>query len=173
MSLTRLATIRCADEAETRGLAARLAPYLRRGDVLLLSGPIGAGKSVFARALIQTRLGAAGRQEEVPSPSFTLVQVYDDADTEIWHADLYRLGENADIAELGLDEAFDRAITIVEWPERMGAETPPGALHVTITPEPGEEARLIGFASDDPGHWHKLGLAGPAADAKAESQADG
>ena len=77
--------------AATTALAERLAPRLGPGDTLLLSGPIGAGKTHFARALIKARLRAAGRDEDVPSPTFTLVQTYDDGICEIWHADLYRL----------------------------------------------------------------------------------
>ncbi len=81
----------------TTAFAAALAPRLRAGDALLLEGPIGAGKTHLARALIQARLAAAGRLEDVPSPTYTLVQTYDDGGTEIWHADLYRLSGGADL----------------------------------------------------------------------------
>jgi tRNA threonylcarbamoyladenosine biosynthesis protein TsaE len=162
MARTPIATIRSDSEEDTRQLAARVAPRLEAGDVLLLSGPIGAGKSVFARALIQSRLAAAGLHEEVPSPTFTLVQVYDDGRADIWHADLYRLGENADTAELGLDEAFDSAICIVEWPERLGAAVPEGALWLRFVP--GEEARMIELSTSDPTRWRKRLLEAPVAD---------
>ncbi|WER11305.1 tRNA (adenosine(37)-N6)-threonylcarbamoyltransferase complex ATPase subunit type 1 TsaE [Rhodobacter capsulatus] len=101
-----------------------MARILRAGDVLLLDGPIGAGKTHFARALIRARLGGA---EDVPSPTFTLVQVYD-ADPEIWHADLYRLTHPDEAVELGLEEAFDAAICLIEWPERLGDLAPENAL---------------------------------------------
>lgn len=122
-------TIPLADEAATDRLAVRLAPHLQAGDSVLLEGPLGAGKSHFARALIRARLGYA---EEVPSPSFTLVQVYDDGATEIWHADLYRLSHPDDVLELGLADAFATAICLVEWPDRLGPLAPPGALRLRL-----------------------------------------
>ena len=125
-------THRVEDEVETGRLAARLAPMLHPGDTILLNGPLGAGKTHFARALIRTRLAAVGLAEDVPSPTFTLVQTYDDGDTEIWHCDLYRLFGPDDVAELGLEEAFDRAICLVEWPDRLGAEAPDRALTLTF-----------------------------------------
>lgn len=145
-------------EAETRRIAERLAPRLCAGDAIMLSGPIGAGKSVFARALIQARLRATGRFEEVPSPTYTLVQAYDDGVTEIWHADLYRLEGVADADELGLDEAFDSAVCLVEWPERLAGAVPRGALRLDILPEAGSSRRLR-FSSDDPARWRHLDLA--------------
>jgi len=124
---------------ETDRLAATLAPLLTAGDVLLMSGPIGAGKSQVARALIRARLG---RMEEVPSPSFTLVQTYPD-DPDIWHADLYRLSHPDEVLELGLDEAFATAICLVEWPDRLGRLAPPDALTLTLSTEAeGRRAQL-------------------------------
>ncbi len=114
---------------DTAALGARLAFAARAGDCLLLEGPIGAGKSHLARAFIQTRLG---RMEEVPSPSFTLVQVYEADGVEIWHADLYRLTHPDEVWELGLDDAFARAICLVEWPDRLGGHQPPDALHLRL-----------------------------------------
>jgi tRNA threonylcarbamoyl adenosine modification protein YjeE len=111
----------------TEALAARLASRLEAGDCLLLDGPVGAGKTTFARALVGARRAAAGlRPEEVPSPTFTLVQTYATDGPEIWHADLYRLGDPEEIAELGLEDAFAEAICLVEWPDRLGAAAPPG-----------------------------------------------
>lgn len=126
------------DPGATEALAKRLAPGLRRGDTLLLAGPIGAGKTHFARALIRAR---TGRQEEVPSPTYTLVQTYDDGEAEIWHADLYRLADPGEIAELGLDDAFETAICLVEWPDRLAAP-PPGALTLTFSVA-GEGRQLV------------------------------
>ena len=126
----------------TADFAAALAPLLRAGDALLLSGPIGAGKTHFARALIQARLGAAGRMEDVPSPTFTLVQTYDDGTGEIWHADLYRLEDSGEVVELGLDDAFEQAVCLVEWPDRLGGLAPPDALWLDFAGA-GERARTL------------------------------
>ncbi|MCC5972812.1 MAG: tRNA (adenosine(37)-N6)-threonylcarbamoyltransferase complex ATPase subunit type 1 TsaE [Rubellimicrobium sp.] len=121
-------------EADTARLAARLAAGLRTGDVVLLAGPIGAGKSAFARALI--RAATDDPDHEVPSPTFTLVQTYLTARGTIWHADLYRLGHPDEAAELGLTEAFDNAICLVEWPDRLGGLAPADALHLTFAAHP-------------------------------------
>ena len=131
--------------AATDALAARLAPHLRAGDLLLLEGPIGAGKTHFARALIGALQRAAGQPaEEVPSPSYTLVQVYAAGDLEIWHADLYRLGDPSEVSELGLDTALDDALVLVEWPDRLGTP-PPQALTLRFADLPGggDEARQV------------------------------
>lgn len=130
-------------EDDTAALAGCIAPRLAPGDVLLLSGSIGAGKTAFARALIRARLG---RMEDVPSPTFTLVQTYFDGAADIWHGDLYRLGDVDEVLELGLDEAFETAICLIEWPDRLGDLAPPSALH-------------LGFAAGPAGH--ALRLTGP------------
>lgn len=116
----------------TVAIAKAMAGLLVPGDTLLLEGPIGAGKTHFARALIQQRLKAAGLMEDVPSPTFTLVQTYWDGSTEIWHADLYRLTGTADTLELGLDDAFDTAICLIEWPDRLGTQAPDSALELSF-----------------------------------------
>ena len=118
------------DEAATAALAVRLSGRLDPGDTVLLSGPIGSGKSAFARALIRHRLGDP--RAEVPSPTFTLVQTYDTPEGEIWHADLYRLGHVDEIVELGLEEAFDTALCLIEWPDRLGTLAPTEAIHMTF-----------------------------------------
>ena len=133
------------DEAATDRLGHVLAALLQAGDTVLLSGPIGAGKTHLARALIRARVG---QETEVPSPTFTLVQTYTPEGGDgpaLWHADLYRLGHPDDVAELGLDEAFGRAICVVEWPDRLGSATPVTALRITLAPEgEGRVARLGG-----------------------------
>lgn len=131
MSAARLRIPLASAEATTR-LGALLAPHLVPGDTLLLSGPIGTGKTHLARALIQARLAAEGLAEDVPSPTFTLVQTYVAGDVEIWHADLYRLSDPAEIAELGLEDAFETAICLVEWPDRLGSDAPAGALTIDL-----------------------------------------
>lgn len=119
-----------ADEDATTALGERLADLLRPGDCVLLEGPIGAGKSHLARAIIRARLG---RMEDVPSPTFTLVQTYETpAGQEIWHADLYRLSHPDEVLELGLDDAFASAICLIEWPDRLGPHLPPDALRMTL-----------------------------------------
>ncbi|WP_340262803.1 tRNA (adenosine(37)-N6)-threonylcarbamoyltransferase complex ATPase subunit type 1 TsaE [Roseobacter sp. HKCCA0882] len=101
-----------------------LAPLLEPGDVLALSGDLGAGKTHFARGVIRTRLAQIGRVEDIPSPSFTLVQIYEARPCDIWHVDLYRLGDPRDVDELGLIDAFETEICLIEWPERMMAGLP-------------------------------------------------
>jgi len=136
---------------ETARFAASLAPGLRAGDVLLLEGQIGSGKTHFARALIQARLDADGAPlEDVPSPTFTLVQTYDTGRIEIWHADLYRLTHPDEVEELGLAEAFTEAICLVEWPDRLGDLAPSGALVLHFAPGNGPDARIVSASADDP-----------------------
>ena len=124
----------------TKDFATRLGALLRPGDTLLLEGPIGAGKTHFARSLIQSRLPVP---EDVPSPTFTLVQTYDAGEGEIWHADLYRLTGPGDVMELGLAEAFDTAICLIEWPDRLGELVPDHALTLRMIPAEAEETRVL------------------------------
>jgi len=125
-----IATLHLADEDRTHDLARRLAGILGPGDVVLLSGQIGAGKTTFARALIRAATG--NPQEDVPSPTFTLVQTYPTPQGDIWHADLYRLSHPDEVVELGLDTAMDQAICLIEWPDRLGDLAPENALHITL-----------------------------------------
>ena len=133
---------------DTSAVAARLAPHLRPGDCLLLTGSLGAGKTHFSRALIQKRLSDSNIWEDVPSPTYTLVQTYDDGKCELWHADLYRLSDPAEIIELGLEEAFDTAITLIEWPDRLGDLAPRNALRLTLTVT--DQSRTLQAIWDDP-----------------------
>lgn len=117
-----------ADPTATHDAGANLAPYLREGDVIALSGDLGAGKTSFARGL----LAGLGLTEEAPSPSFALVIPYAPPDVRlpVWHVDLYRLDEGDGVEQLGLEDAlFDNAL-IIEWPERMGARLWPEALRL-------------------------------------------
>jgi tRNA threonylcarbamoyladenosine biosynthesis protein TsaE len=118
------------NEAATAALAARLSAIARAGDLLLLSGPLGAGKTSFARAFIRARAGDPAL--EIPSPTFTLVQTYD-LTTPVWHYDLWRLSGPTALEELGWDEA-QSGIVLVEWPERLNPLTFEHALHITISP---------------------------------------
>lgn len=129
-------------EEDTARLGIVLARLLRPGDTVLLEGPIGAGKTHLARALIRARLG---RAEDVPSPTFTLVQTYQAEDAEIWHADLYRLTHPDEVLELGLDAAFDEAICLVEWPDRLSDHAPRDALCLALAVSgEGRQAVLTG-----------------------------
>ena len=132
-----------ATDADTDRLARALAPVLQAGDTILLEGPIGAGKTHFCRALIRARLG---REEDVPSPTYTLVQTYDST-PDIWHADLYRLSHPDEARELGLEDAFETAICLVEWPDRLGPHAPPNAMRIRLTPQgEGRMAQVAGRA---------------------------
>lgn len=134
------------DLAATEALGRGLAALLRAGDVVALYGDLGAGKTALARALIRALPGpAAAAEEEVPSPTFTLVQIYERAPAPVWHVDLYRIEDGAEIAELGLSEAFAEGITLIEWPERLGGGLPPDALSVTLSfSGEGRRAELAG-----------------------------
>ena len=133
---------RLSTEAETARLAARLAGRLVPGDTILLSGPVGAGKSAFARALIRVRLGDP--RAEIPSPTFTLVQTYGEGEDTIWHADLYRLSHPDEVAELGLLAAMEEAICLIEWPDRLGALAPSSALRLELA-STAEDTRTVTF----------------------------
>lgn len=125
-------TLTLEDAEATAALARAMAPRLRAGDMLALVGDLGAGKSHFARALIACRLTAQDRAEEIPSPSYTLVQTYDLGEVELWHADLYRLASVDEAAELGLEDAFGTAICLVEWAERLGGALPSRRLTLAL-----------------------------------------
>ncbi|MEX5727950.1 tRNA threonylcarbamoyladenosine biosynthesis protein TsaE [Rhodovulum iodosum] len=141
-------TVMLGSEADTAALAARLGAVLGAGDVVLLQGPIGAGKTAFARALIQSRQAALGPVEDVPSPTFTLVQSYRAGELEILHADLYRLSHPDEALELGLEDGFETALCLVEWPERLGSLAPEGALWLRFAPGDGPDERRLTVESD-------------------------
>jgi tRNA threonylcarbamoyladenosine biosynthesis protein TsaE len=117
--------------AATAQLAERLASVALPRDVIALRGTLGMGKTEFARAFIR-RLGLP--EEEVPSPTFTLVQSYDTEAGMIWHFDLYRLSQPEDVWELGFEEALEDGILLIEWPERLGAALPARRLDLTLLP---------------------------------------
>jgi tRNA threonylcarbamoyladenosine biosynthesis protein TsaE len=116
-----------ADEEATARLGAELAALARPGDAITLSGPLGVGKTALARGFI----AALGHQGEVPSPSFAIVQPYEDLDPPVWHVDLYRVEGASEIEELGLDSSVD-AVLLVEWPERAGEGAWPDALGLSL-----------------------------------------
>lgn len=134
-----------ADEAATAAMGAAIARLLGPGEAVCLSGPLGAGKSSLARALIRTETTP---EEEVPSPTFTLVQSYEGRRFPIAHFDLYRLGGGGEVEELGLWEALEVGVALVEWPERLGAALPADRLDVEIAyAEPGRVATLVGWGA--------------------------
>jgi tRNA threonylcarbamoyladenosine biosynthesis protein TsaE len=121
--------IELPDEAATAMLARGLAPCLGAGDVIALGGDLGAGKTAFARALIRAMIGA---DEDVPSPTFTLVQAYDTPLGGLYHFDLYRIETPDELVEIGWDEALGSGIVLVEWPDRAGSSLPRRRLELTL-----------------------------------------
>lgn len=148
-----------ADEAASRKFATALAKTLRRGDVVLLRGDLGMGKTTLAQAII---CGLAGEQTEVTSPTFTLLQTYpvvmEDGAYDIWHYDLYRITHPAEMVELAMEDAFATGITLIEWPERMGDALPPQYLGITLTMAAQGEGRLaqIEAKGDAGARWSAL-----------------
>ena len=141
------------DLAASAAFGARLADHLAPGDVVFLIGDLGAGKTTLARAVIDRACGV----KDAPSPTYTLVQTYEArAGFELWHADLYRIEDEGELLELGLEEAFDTDACLIEWPDRLGAMTPQTRLEIAIILDPGDQgegearrrARLSGF-----GEW--------------------
>lgn len=150
------------DETATAALGARLAPLLRRGDFVGLSGPLGAGKTTLARALV----GALSGDANAPSPTFGLVALYDGPDFPLAHFDLYRIDAPSEVAELGFDDARADGVVLVEWPERIAAMIPEEALVIRLDPQGrGRRARLLG-GGDWPLRLIRAGLAPPPESAK-------
>jgi tRNA threonylcarbamoyladenosine biosynthesis protein TsaE len=127
--------------AATLALGARIAASLKVGDAVALQGDLGAGKTTLARAILHS----LGVTEEVPSPTFTLVQYYETPGLNVRHYDLYRIESPAEVEELGLDEALDDGAALIEWPERALAWMPEDRLHVSLTMDDGaRQAQLSG-----------------------------
>jgi len=131
------------DEKATAALATALAARARRGDVIGLSGPLGSGKTTFARHFIGARIGAG----DVPSPTFTLVETYQPASgPAIWHFDLYRIETPEDAYELGIEDAFADGIALIEWPEHLGGLMPHEHLDIALGLGERETARIATLA---------------------------
>jgi tRNA threonylcarbamoyl adenosine modification protein YjeE len=137
-----MGAIRLKGERETARLAAKLAALAKQGDVLALKGDLGAGKTAFARAFVRAYLD--NPREEVPSPTFTLVQTYEGARGAVWHFDLYRLSCPGEAEELDIEEAFASAVSLIEWPERLGGgRLPVRTLVVDIRFGAASDERLV------------------------------
>jgi len=152
--------LRLDTEADTERLGATMAGALRPGDAVLLIGQLGAGKSALARAVIATLL--ADPEAQIPSPSYTLVNVYETSRCQVWHADLYRLsGDAGEIEELGLDEALGTggkgALVLIEWPERLGDALPARRIELRLSERRGTDGRDA-----------RIDLIGPGWDAMAK-----
>lgn len=140
------------DLAATAALAARLAGIVRAGDVIALGGGLGAGKTAFARAFIAAVADRAGvPREDVPSPTYTLVQSYEFAHLTVHHFDLYRIARPEDAYELGIEEAFVTGASLIEWPDRLGRLLPEDRLELVLHPAAGPGARVAGITGH--GDW--------------------
>ena len=137
-------TIALRNDQETRDFGAKLAKILRAGDVVCLRGELGAGKTSLARGAIESLCDV----DEVPSPTYTLVQTYSAPTFDIWHFDLYRLEEPGDVWELGIEEALDDGVCLIEWPERIEGLLSGTELNIVITfTDDGREALVSGASS--------------------------
>ena len=148
-------TVQFDSPEQTAIYAAKLANNLAPEDIILLNGDVGAGKSFFCRALIQSVLQY---EEDIPSPTFTLVQQYDTKIGELWHADLYRLSDPNEVIEIGLLDAIESATILIEWPDQIIDFLPKTALKINISTT-GDETRVFNFSWTDkkwdeklPGH---------------------
>ncbi|WP_293575024.1 tRNA (adenosine(37)-N6)-threonylcarbamoyltransferase complex ATPase subunit type 1 TsaE [Phaeobacter sp.] len=137
----------------TTDFATTIGAVLKPGDCILLEGEIGAGKTHFARSLIQSQMAVP---EDVPSPTFTLVQTYELPRGEYWHADLYRLSDLNEIEELGLTAAFDTAICLIEWPDRLDELMPKSALRITLALDPEAQDGRIATLAGEAYRWDAL-----------------
>jgi tRNA threonylcarbamoyl adenosine modification protein YjeE len=135
--------LRLPDMAATEALGGRIAAGLETGGAIALEGDLGAGKTTLARAILR----ALGVSEDVPSPTFTLVQVYETSRLTVRHYDLYRIETPSEMDELGLDDAIAEGAALIEWPERAAGRLPADALHVALSTAKGvRNARLSGPA---------------------------
>ena len=133
-----------ASQAETEAFGARIAAGLRVGDTVTLEGDLGAGKTVLARAILRS----LGVEEDVPSPTFTLVQTYETPNLVVRHYDLYRIEDASELNELGLEDALDEGAALIEWPDRAASRIASDALSITLetVSETSRKARLSGPA---------------------------
>ncbi len=139
------------DSAATQALGARLAGFAAPGLFVALDGGLGAGKTTLARGFIRAWTGRP--DEDAPSPTFTLVQIYDGPRGAVWHLDLYRLKTADEIDELGLEEAMDDAVCLVEWAQRLGARAPSPRLELRLLLAPEGRIAQIAYVGGAPPEW--------------------
>lgn len=138
------------DQSATLGLGRKIAGLLKAGDVITLSGPLSAGKTTLVRGLLEE----LGHHGEVPSPSFAIVQPYEELAIPVWHVDLYRIEDPSDLEELGLDEIREEGVLIIEWPEHAGCSAWPDALALSLEPrEDGSRALTATVPTAWEGRW--------------------
>jgi tRNA threonylcarbamoyladenosine biosynthesis protein TsaE len=153
MILAAEGDFRLADEPATARLGAAIAAALQHGDAVCLSGPLGAGKSTLARALVRA---LTTPDEEVPSPTFTLVQFYEGPRLSVAHFDLYRLSDPDEAYEIGLDEALEDGAAVIEWPERLHGRLPTDRLDIEIGLAEATQGRRVRMIPH--GAWEGRGL---------------
>ena len=140
--MRQMQIVSIATEAALLALGAALIPQLSAGQTVCLTGGLGAGKTTLVRGMIQSVLGDI----DVPSPTYTLVQTYDMPNYELWHCDMYRLDRPEDGYELGLMDAFEEAVCLIEWPDKLGELVPKGAMRIEIAFDgEGRKVMLKGF----------------------------
>ena len=131
-------------EEDTSMLAKKIADIARQRDVFAIYGTLGMGKSVFSRAFIRHLTGA----KEIPSPTFTLLQIYEAKYFDIYHYDMYRIKTPEEVFELGIEDAFYQGVSLIEWPEKMEEYLPAGTIKIRIVPE-GDNRRRILISSEN------------------------
>ena len=142
------------DASETERLAGRISNAAMPGDIIFLAGDLGSGKTTFARAFIRARAARFGIEVgEVPSPTYTLVQFYEMPEGNIWHFDLYRLEHPHEAIELGIEDAFDDGICLIEWPDRLSQLTFAPRLDLRFEFGDSEDERRVKIAGD--GSWRE------------------
>ena len=140
--MRHMLTVSIANEADLLALGASLIPQLSAGQTVCLIGGLGAGKTTLVRGMIQSVLGDI----DVPSPTYTLVQTYEMPEFELWHCDMYRLDRPEDGYELGLIDAFEEAVCLIEWPDKLGEIIPYDAMRIEIAFDgEGRKVTLAGF----------------------------
>lgn len=140
----RAVTVSLLNPAATEALAERLAGITRPGDVIALTGDLGMGKTMFARSFINALAALHGLPaEEVPSPTFTLVQTYPMDGLTVYHVDLYRLEHASEALELGIEDAFAEDVSLIEWPDRLGDLLPPDRLEINFLPGTTPKSRNV------------------------------
>lgn len=152
----KILRLNVSNEDQMLDVAYMLAPHLPKNGVLLIDGAVGSGKTYLCRHLIQAKQKLEiNYVEDVPSPTFTLVQTYDFKNSEIWHCDLYRVKNNEELFELGLEEGFQNALCLIEWPEKLKSIKIDGVAQLKIKKNSIHSERVLLFQSDSK-RWKKF-----------------